>query len=335
MANYNDLKRNIEENYNIEVLDIIKVKSSYRVETKNKNYCLKVIKYNFSHFLFIIGAIKHLVNKQCEGIINIIPTVTGRDYIRVDVYYAYLTDWLNTRECNYDNPLDTYLAVNALSKLHAKSYGFELNSNMKPRIGWFKWIENYRTRSDEIVNFGQRIIEKDTKTAFDSMYLEAMEEELLRAEASIENLICSEYILKMEEEIQLKGFCHHDYAHHNVLIGENQKVFVIDFDYCILDSHLHDLSSLLIRVMKNGKWELRTTKDLLNIYNNTSNLQEKDTAIMAAFMEFPQAYWQLGIQYYWERQPWEEEIYIKRLEKILEDRQEKQEFIEDFRLFKV
>ena len=51
---------------------------------------------------------------------------------------------------------------------------------------------------------------------------------------------------------------------------------------------------------------------------------------MAAFMEFPQEYWQLGIQYYWEKKQWDEEVFINKLNKIYEDRDEKYEFIQDF-----
>ena len=59
----------------------------------------------------------------------------------------------------------------------------------------------------------------------------------------------------MEKEVLKRSFCHHDYAHHNILVDTNKKINIIDFDYCMLDSHLHDLCSLLIRTMKDGKWE--------------------------------------------------------------------------------
>ena len=47
----------------------------------------------------------------------------------------------------------------------------------------------------------------------------------------------------MDKEF-LKRFCHHDFAHHNLLIDKQGEINVIDFDYCILDSHIHDLASL-------------------------------------------------------------------------------------------
>jgi CotS family spore coat protein len=136
---------------------------------------------------------------------------------------------------------------------------------------------------------------------------------------------------KAEDE---KGFCHHDYTYHNIVIDNQDNYNVIDFDYCILDINLHDLSSLLIRRMKNGKWDMENAIQILESYGSVRKIQERDIPIMAAFMEFPQDYWQLGIQYYWEGPLKSEDFFIKKLNKIYEDREEKQEFIEEFRAFK-
>ena len=51
-------------------------------------------------------------------------------------------------------------------------------------------------------------------------------------------------------------------------------------------------------------------------------------------LEFPQDYWQVGIQYYWEGPLKSEDFFIKKLNKINEDNEEKQEFIQEFRDFK-
>ena len=56
---------------------------------------------------------------------------------------------------------------------------------------------------------------------------------------------------------------------------------------------------------------------------------------MASFMEFPQDYWQLGIQYYWEQQSYGEDFFISRLRKVKEDIEDKQEFIEAFMVYKL
>jgi len=56
---------------------------------------------------------------------------------------------------------------------------------------------------------------------------------------------------------------------------------------------------------------------------------------MAAFMEFPQDYWQVGIQYYWEMQNWEEKVFVNKLKKIKEDLEDKEDFINEFKAYKL
>jgi CotS family spore coat protein len=330
------IKHMLQENYNINNIDFIeKIKNVYKICVNKKQYCLKTIKYEYGHFAFIIAAIEHLQKKGFKNTPKIIKTKNNKNYIKIGSKYCYLTEWIIARECNYDNPIDIMLATEKLAQLHIKSRGFKVENYMKPRIGWFKWIETYKTRKNEILDFKYRICNKKVKSEFDIIYLKEIEKELKRADRSILNLINSEYIRKMKEDIYLKEFCHHDYAHHNILINKEKELNIIDFDYCILDSHLHDLCSLLIRVMKNGKWSIENANLILKKYDIINKLKYIDIPIMAAFMEFPQDYWQIGIQYYWEKQPWTEEFFIKKLNRIYDDKEEKQEFIDEFRCCKL
>lgn len=329
-----DVRKSVQDTYGLQIQYIEKIKNVYKISCDDKQYCLKVIKYDLGHFLFILSAIKHLQNNKFKHIPKIIKTKDDMDYINLQGCYAYLTNWITSRQCNYDNPVDVLIAASKLAELHKKSHGFDVTENMNPRIGWFKWPETFNTRKNEILDFKKRIDKKDKKTEFDKIYLNAMEEELDRAERSIENLIRSNYLEIMNKEIARKGFCHHDYANHNVLIGTGGEVNIIDFDYCMLDTHLHDLSSLLLRRMKNGKWSINNCIFIIDAYNSVNSVKRDEIPVMAAFMEFPQDYWQIGIQYYWEEQPWEEEFFLKKLKKILEDRDEKQDFVDQFRFMK-
>jgi CotS family spore coat protein len=329
--NIDKLKQLVEKRYGLNIIELEKVKNVYRIKTTEDDYCLKMIKYEFPHFWFIVSAIKHLQNNGFDKVPEIIRTQDKMDYMSIDNLNAYLTKWINARECNYDNPIDLSLAAVKLAELHNKSEGFRVTDRMKPRVYWYKWIETFGTRIDEILDFKKRIGLKAEKTEFDYLYLSAMQEELNRAQSAIENLRKSSYVEKVNDEIRKSGFCHHDYAHHNVLIEEDGSINIIDFDYCILDINLHDLSSLLIRRMKNGKWDIDNALSILDSYGSARKVDKRDNKIMAAFIEFPQDYWQLGIQYYWEGPLKSEEFFVKKLNKIYEDREEKQEFINEFR----
>ncbi|MBU3159376.1 CotS family spore coat protein [Clostridium frigoris] len=329
-----EVKEIVKNNYSLSINDIEKIKNVYRIETKDNMYCLKIVNYELGHFLFIIGAIKHLQNNGFQSIPEIIETIDQKEYIRLQNKYAYLTPWVDARECDYDNLVEIKLCTTKLAQIHKKSLNFKVTPDMKPRIAWLKWIETFKTRGNEILDFKRRISEKKCITEFDSNYLKVMEGELARCNKSIHNLYKSQYVSKMKEEIKHRGFCHHDYAHHNVLLEKSGGVSVIDFDYCILDTHLHDLSSLLIRRMKNGKWNLENTFFIMDEYDDTFPIYKSDIEVMSAFMEFPQEYWQIGIQYYWEKKNWGEEFFLKKLEKMNEDKVDRQILIDKFRKIK-
>lgn len=330
-----EVRKAVQGAYGLHINFIEKIKNVYKIYTKDGQFSLKIVKYDFGHFLFILSAIKHLQNNGFKNTPKIIKTENGMEYINIQGNYAYLTKWITSRECNYDNPVDILIASSKLAELHKKSQGFELTEVMNPRVGWFKWIETFKTRKRELLDFKKRISKKHKNSEFDDNYLSMMEEELARSDISIENLIQSEYLEFMNKEIVNKGFCHHDYANHNVLIDNIGEANIIDFDYCMLDTHLHDLASLLIRRMKNGKWSIDSARFIIDAYSVINNVKKEEIPIMAAFMEFPQDYWQVGIQYYWEKQPWEEEFFLKKLKKVNKDKEEKQEFIDEFRLLKI
>jgi len=324
----------VEDAYDLHIEFIEKIKSIYRIHTNCNEYCLKVINYDYGHFLFIISAIKHLQNKKFRSIPKIIKTKDEKDYMKMENSYAYLCEWITSRECNYDNPLDILVATSKLGELHKKSCNFKVTKDMNPRIGWFKWINTFKHRQEEMMNFKKVILGKESKGEFDILYLNYIDEEIKLAEKSIKHLKKTNYIDNMKKEMENMGFCHHDYANHNILIDVKGEVNIIDFDYCILDTHLHDLSSLLLRRMKNGRWNMNNALFIIDTYNSINDVKEEDILIMAAFMEFPQDFWQLGIQYYMEKQPWGKDFFIKKLKKILKDKEEKLDFIDEFRNWK-
>ncbi len=329
--NTDEISTAVKEKFSLNILEIEKIKNVYKIRTEDSVYCLKVIGYTLGHFLFILAAIKHLQENGFKNIPEIIVTADKEEYIASGSKYAYLTKWVNGRECNYDNPIEIDIAAEKLAELHLCSQGFAVSKIMEPRIGWFKWIDTFRTRKSEILDFKKRICSKWVKTDFDRLYEEVLEDEYERAESAVKNLAESRYFERMKEEICSQGFCHHDFAHHNILIGCGDEVNVIDFDYCILDIHLHDLASLLIRRMKNGKWSLDDALSIIGKYSSINYIEQDDLPIMAAFIEFPQEFWQLGIQYYWEKQDWKEEFFMKKLVKFIEDRSERQEFVYDLK----
>ncbi|MDQ0148847.1 CotS family spore coat protein [Eubacterium multiforme] len=328
--NLNEIKKIVEEEYCINIKSIEKIKNVYKING-NDGYCLKVVKYNFSHFYFILSSILHLRNKGYLNVLDIIKNKNNKYYVKLDFeVYGYLTKWIDSRKSDYDNLEELKKIAEELSRLHVYSRDFTITKNMNPRIYWFSWINVFKTRKREIIDFANRISQKAKKSEFDNIFLNNLYSELDRANRSIEGLKNSEYINIMKKHMIKREFCHHDFADHNVLIDKNNHINIIDFDYCILDSHLHDLSSLFIRSMKNHRWSIKKGNEILNSYSKNIEITKDELIVMREFIRFPQSFWQIGLQVYWEQQPWKKEIFLDRITKYLEDREEREEFINNF-----
>lgn len=325
----------IEEQYDLKVINYDKLKNIYKIVTDEGVFVLKIIRYERKHLNFILEAMNHLQRNEFKSVPRFVQTKEHKDYIEFGDCYAYLIPWIYSRLSNYDNPFDLRCVSKKLAELHNCSEGFIITEDMNPRIYWGRWIEIFTTRAEEILDFKKRIYQKVKKSNFDKLYLEMIEGEISRVNRVLEKLEKSNYIEYMNKEVMKLGFCHHDYAHHNILIDEKGQITVIDFDYCILDTHLHDLCSLMIRTMKDGKWDMNTTKIILDSYGQCKEIVKEDIPIMDAFIEFPQQFWQIGLQYYWEMQPWEEDFFIEKLMKYREDVKDREEFVEEFSYYKV
>jgi CotS family spore coat protein len=324
------IKNLIKEKYDLNIKSIEQVKNTYKIDAEEGRYCIKIIKYQFSHFYFILSAILHLQKRGFKKIPEILKTKNGEYYIEFLGYYAYLTEWIPAWQSNFDNPIELSRVSEKLAELHECSEGFSLTKDMKPRIGWFSWIDVFNTRKKEILDFKNRINQKAYKSNFDLLYKSCIDEEVERADKCIRDLKNSNYIEFMEREVLKRGFCHHDYANHNILFTQKGDIYIIDFDYCIMDSHVHDLASLIIRAMKNGRWDNKKAELIIENYSKVKEVTEDDLKLMKHFICFPQSFWQIGIQKYWEQQPWEDELFLSRLTKYIEDREEREAFIEDF-----
>jgi CotS family spore coat protein len=165
------VQKSVERNYNIHIEYIEKIKNVYKINTQYGNFCLKVINYDIGHFLFIISAMEHLQMTGFKSVPKIIKTKYGTKYIELENKFAYLTLWIDSRIADYNDKSDIYIAALKLGQLHNKSLGFQLTEKMNPRLGWFKWIETFNTRKNEILDFKNRILKKDKRTEFDNRYI--------------------------------------------------------------------------------------------------------------------------------------------------------------------
>lgn len=318
------LKEIVEREYGIDVKSLEKIKNTYKING-SEGYCLKVVNYNYPHFSFILGCIRHLQMNNLDSILDIILNKNNKEYIKIGDKYGYLTRWIRAKESNFDDLVLVEKIGEEVSKMHIKSRGYVIPSRSNPRIYWGSWIRVFETRISEIYDFQNRINQKAFKNSFDKLFLENLKEQIKKGNEAIKGLKDSDYFKITNEQIMKMGFCHHDLENHNILIDKNNDIKFIDFDYCILDSNLHDLASLIWRVNRYSDLNIEEKiKALLKGYERHIEVKENEKEIMRAFLSFPNDFWQRGLQVYWEQQPWGENFMIEKLEQYLKMQSKKE-----------
>lgn len=324
-----ELKNRLEKEYNIEIGTMEKIKNSYRLSTPQGFMCFKESRYDQNQFEFIISSIEHVLSKGFNSVLPFYETVDGRSFIKTDRGYGFMCSWINSREADFKNPVERRLCLKTLAQFHLCSRGAEYKAPGCRNLHG-KWIERFKKRRDQLLYFKALISLKDKKSQFDVMYLRSFELHYRQALKAIGDMEESYYSDIMENQRSLMELCHHDTANHNFLITPDCSMYMIDFDYCIKDSHLHDLASIIIRNMKYGNWGLDVLEFILEGYTAFIPVSEEELYVVFCFMEFPQDFWQIGLQYYVEKQPWEEDFFIRKLTRIVEDSRERMDFLGEF-----
>ncbi|KUO73725.1 MAG: hypothetical protein APF77_15895 [Clostridia bacterium BRH_c25] len=320
----------IEESYGFRIKDIRNIKNVSRIETDCGVKCLKKAHMSPSFFLFIYSAVNYLKEKGYEGVIPYSTAIDGSICIPDGKYVYYVVDWVEAKECRFKREEELKKAIRAAAELHRASAGYVPPKGAKPRVFYNKWVEKCDKKSKELLEFGKAIEEKEYIDDFDEIFSRHLKYYLQQAKESAGMINESPYWEISGKSEKSGEFCHHDLANHNFLISDNGNIYLIDFDYCIMDTRLHDLSSLIIRNMRYGVWDIDKAYFILDEYNGIYPIDQKDLKVIKAFMTFPQDFWQVGLQYYVEKQPWTMEYFLMRLNRIVNDREIRDKFLKEF-----
>lgn len=311
--------------YPFEVLGAESVRKVVRLTTAQGVLALKQFKLTDSELEYSLAAMRH-VKEQGFEVPAILPATDGRLYVKIGDVKYFVMEWLNGRESKYSRVYDLALAARGLADFHRAARGF----TPPPSPGkeqWGSWTGHFLERIEEMRDW--TVLAEQGGTAFDNMYAETIAYGIQEATRAVELLLSSRYEEISREEQSWQGFCHHDYAHHNVLITSQGGVAIIDFDYSISDIRAHDLASLILRNMKSDKWDGRTAFFILKSYFERAAPHPGEEKLLHAMLRFPQDLYELArFRYVEQNRP--PELLESRLRKWIQHKERREKFFRDF-----
>jgi spore coat-associated protein S len=181
---------------------------------------------------------------------------------------------------------------------------------------------------DKMRDMGKK---KSNKENFDLNYMKVIQFYKDFGKKAIEVLKDSRYDELCDITKHEKGFCHHDFTYHNIVIDDDNNVNVIDFDYCKREIRSYDISSFMIKVLKRSDWNMENARLILDSYNEVSPLKEEEYRVIFAFLLFPQRFWRLANRYYYNEVNWKLNTFNNKLEELISEQEKYIHFIEEFK----
>ncbi|MDP2872410.1 MAG: CotS family spore coat protein [Bacillota bacterium] len=305
----------------------------HRVETAAGPKVLKRSRIREDEVLFVHAAQEHLAASGFHEAPRFQLARDGRPFVRQGSELWTLTDWVDAERSTLRRKNQLDLAVGKVAELHERSAGFPAPAQPADRTRWGAWPEIFRARLDQLGVFRRLAREARTRTAFDRLYMGLLDYHWEQAATAITLLLRTRYRRLMDLECRRASICHHDLTHNNIMFRPDGSVHLLDLDYCLADSRLHDVGSMILRHCKRFGWDLAAAELYIKLYSRNSRdpLSSDELAVLAAFLYWPQDFWQVGLQYYVEKQPWPLSRFLSSLERKTANRREHEAFLAGFR----
>jgi len=314
------------EEFSLKVTDVIPVRNVYILCTDKGNKILKKIDYSINDLEYINSAIKFIKDKF-NRVFDFVETKDNKIYtiFNGDVYCVM--NLIDGRECDFYNAVDVSIAAKGLGELHSAAEGFKYNINNKVVCG--KTIDKFNRKLEEIVFFMSLANLHENKNEFVKVFLDNVNYYSDFIKKSIEILNASSYYKLCSEEDKVV-LCHHDLAYHNILIY-NDEAYFIDFDYAIIDLKVHDLCNFIIKAIKECAFDIEKADLIIKDYCRSNILDKREFEVLYGLMTFPEDFYSITRDYYTRRKEWEEEAFVERLNKRVLNKEDKEEFLEEFK----
>jgi CotS family spore coat protein len=320
----------IERQFNINIESIKANKGVYYVKTNKGERCLKKINYGPQKLLFVYGAKEHLIKNGFNTVDRYFLNIDEEPYAIVNEDIYTLSEWLGGRECDFHNIDEVRLAAKALAKMHEASKGYEPPENSKLKSDLGRWTQLMAKRIKSLDKMRDMLRKKSNKSDFDVVYLKSMDFYKEMGQKALKNLEGSAYYELCAIAERDKSFCHHDYTYHNIVLNEENDVYVIDFDFCKREVRTFDISNFMIKVLKRVDWDMNYARAIIDSYNSVSNLSNEEYKVLYAYLQFPQRYWRLANRYYYNEVSWGQNTFYNKLQGIVEERENYLKFLSEY-----
>lgn len=324
LSKYN-LSLDLFDRFNLKVTDVIPLRSVFIICTDKGDKILKKVDYSAEELQFQYESIE-FIKKRFKRVMNFVRTKENELYINNNGDIYCIMDMVKGRECEFYNLVDINIAAKGLGEFHKASEGLTCDKS-KDNTGNRINVFNRRLAEMEVYKNIAKLHEN--KNEFDEIFIENVDyytEEIINSINILDNSSYKQLCTEKDKVV----LCHNDLAHHNILLYDDEAYF-IDLDYSKMDLKVNDLCNFINKVIKISAYDIDKAKQILNEYCRSNTLDKRELEVLYGMLSFPEEFYNISRDYYTRRKEWDKEVFIERLKKKIEFKEEREEFLMEFK----
>lgn len=321
----NDRTVGLFDNYEIEVNRTWKGRGAILCETDKGLFILKEYHGPVNKILFQDKLLNHIKESGFPRVESLLKTKEGEYVVYDQDRIPYIVkSYFEGRECNNRELEECKQAVRVLAQLHNCSVMCDMDDFEAQPV--FQIDREYEKHNKELKKVRRFLREKSQKTAFEIYLVEHYDyffDNALQVTGEMRYYMKDDIMDMAEFPI----VCHGDYQYHNIIQAADGMA-LINFEKCIRDNPVRDLYLFMRKLLEKNNWSQTLGDTLLNAYDAERSLSEKDYMQLYYRFAYPEKFWKIVNFYYNSGKAWIPGRNMEKLEKLLLQEQEKQDFLE-------
>lgn len=336
----NDKSLNVLEHYDISVNKTFKGRGTIICETDAGKFVLKEYKGK-TEKLELLDRLQKGINPVVKTD-SIVRSKEGELYVKENDNNVYiLKQHIEGRECNYKSEEDIEAAFRVMAQLHMTfrdMYNIR-NDTGQYQLPIFYYAREMQRHTTECTHIRNYLKKLKIKNDFERLLLKEYDYFLDKA-VSVTQRALAQSKEQYEEYVLANGFyCHGDFQYHNILfISDNESqrgrngrqsanCAVINFEHFAKDTGVRDIYLLLRKICEKNDWSIQKGYQMLDAYQNIRPLNDMEWNSLLLRMEYPEKFWKIANFYYNSRKSWISERNYEKLEKLICQEKNKEQFI--------
>ncbi len=322
----NDKAVALLEQYDIEVIRTRKGRGAYLCETEQGVLIFKEYEGTEVRLQQQDALLRHIQSMGTVQVDRLMPAKSGELFVKDKDGARYiLKTYYEGRECNIYDKEECMTAMRLLAKLHNCMKDVpqpEAQANEPRNL----ILQEYERHNQELVRVRNFLRKRKQKQLFERRLYGVIDSYIEQARFVTEGW--RKYVQDLDLTEPINTYYHGNYQYHNIIFYEKDW-YIINFEKCKQGSQISDVYLLLRKLLEKSDWQPALGSALLDAYKQLRPFSAFEALDLYYRLAYPEKFWKIVNFYNNSAKVWIPERNMEKLEKLLEQEQNRQSFLEE------